>query len=129
MRSVRTARPPSRPAIAAATGCGQPTGTDAAATADPARPQSGRRPTGAATAPPAHLGAAAHLDQQFSDAAIAEYLVEDVRAVPPTPGVDAVAVQREAVAARERRRIRDAPARRRLGFGLRHRAGDPRVGV
>lgn len=54
-----------------------------------------------------YLCAAAQMDQAFADGAIAEYLVEQVRAVPPSPGVDAGAVLREAVAARARRRIRD----------------------
>jgi hypothetical protein len=39
---------------------------------------------------------------------IAEFLVEPVRAIPPSPGVDSAAVLREAVAAQTRRRIRDA---------------------
>ncbi len=55
-----------------------------------------------------YLCAAAQLDPEFADQAIAEYLVEDVRAVPPSLGVDAAAVLREAVAARARCRIRDA---------------------
>lgn len=55
-----------------------------------------------------YLCSAAHLDQEFADAAIRETLVEPLRAVPPTPGADLRAVLREAVAARLRRRIRDA---------------------
>ncbi|MDQ3763722.1 MAG: hypothetical protein M3460_19535 [Actinomycetota bacterium] len=55
-----------------------------------------------------YLCAAAHLDPAFSDRAIAEFLVEPVRALPPAPGVDSAAVLRDAVAARARRRIRDA---------------------
>ena len=55
-----------------------------------------------------YLCAAAHLDRDFADTAIREYLVEPTRAVPPTPGLDAVAVLREAVAARSRCKIRDA---------------------
>lgn len=55
-----------------------------------------------------YLCAAAHLDPDYSDAAIAEFLVEPVRAIPPAPGVDSAAVLRDAVAARARRRIRDA---------------------
>ncbi|MGH3905244.1 MAG: hypothetical protein ACRDTE_13795 [Pseudonocardiaceae bacterium] len=51
--------------------------------------------------------AAAHLDEKFCDEAIAEFLVEPVRAIPPSPGVDSAAVLREAVAAQTRRRIRD----------------------
>ncbi|MGH3870591.1 MAG: hypothetical protein ACRDSR_03585 [Pseudonocardiaceae bacterium] len=54
-----------------------------------------------------YLCAAAHLDPVFGDAAIAEFLVEPYRAIPPAPGVDAAAVLRDAVAARARRRIRD----------------------
>ncbi|MGH3914081.1 MAG: zinc ribbon domain-containing protein [Pseudonocardiaceae bacterium] len=54
-----------------------------------------------------YLCAAAHLDEEFCDAAIAEFLVEPVRAIPPSPGVDSAAVLREAVAAQTRRRIRD----------------------
>lgn len=54
-----------------------------------------------------YLCAAAHLDQRFCDEAIAEYLVEPMRAIPPSPGVDSAAVLREAVAAQLRRRIRD----------------------
>ncbi|MGO1050419.1 hypothetical protein [Crossiella sp. CA198] len=55
-----------------------------------------------------YLCSAAHLDQEFADQAIRETLVEPLRAVPPTPGVNLGAVLREAVAARMRRRIRDA---------------------
>jgi hypothetical protein len=55
-----------------------------------------------------YLCAAAHLDPAFGDRAIAEFLVEPVRALPPAPGVDTAAVLRDAVAARARRRIRDA---------------------
>jgi hypothetical protein len=58
--------------------------------------------------PTRYLCAAAHLDQTFANAAIGEYLVERTRAVPPSPGVDSVAVLRDAVAARYRRRVRDA---------------------
>jgi len=54
-----------------------------------------------------YLCAAAQLDPDFGDRSIAEYLVERVRAVPPSPGVDSAAVLREAVAARARRRLRD----------------------
>ncbi|WP_344421329.1 hypothetical protein [Pseudonocardia ailaonensis] len=55
-----------------------------------------------------YLCAAAHLDASFADQVIAEYLVEPARAVPPSPGVDAGAVLREALAARSRRKTRDA---------------------
>lgn len=54
-----------------------------------------------------YLCAAAHLDEEFCDEAIAEFLVEPVRAIPPSPGVDSAAVLREAVAAQTRRRIRN----------------------
>ncbi len=54
-----------------------------------------------------YLCAAAHLDPAFRDAAIAEFLVEPVRALPPAPGIDSTAVLRDAVAARARRRLRD----------------------
>ncbi|MGH3759907.1 hypothetical protein [Actinophytocola sp.] len=55
-----------------------------------------------------YLCAAAHLDQTFADDAIREFLVEPTRAVPPAPGVNAPAVLAEAVAARARRKVRDA---------------------
>lgn len=54
-----------------------------------------------------YLCAAAQLDRRFGDGVIAEHLVEQVRAMPPSPGLDAASVLREAVAARSRRRIRD----------------------
>jgi hypothetical protein len=54
-----------------------------------------------------YLCAAAHLDDDFADGAIREFLVEPTRAVPPTPGVRAGAVLAEAVAARARRKVRD----------------------
>ncbi len=54
-----------------------------------------------------YLCAAAQRYQWFSDPVIAEFLVEQVRAVPPSPGLDSAAVLREAVAARSRRRVRD----------------------
>lgn len=54
-----------------------------------------------------YLCAAAHLDEEFCEKAIAELLVEPVRAIPPSPGVDSAAVLREVVAAQARRRIRD----------------------
>lgn len=55
-----------------------------------------------------YLCAAAHRHAAFCDSAIAEFLVEEVRAVPPSPGLDSAAVLRDAVAARARRRRRDA---------------------
>ncbi|SHG34337.1 hypothetical protein [Streptoalloteichus hindustanus] len=54
-----------------------------------------------------HLSAAAHLDETFADNAIEEFLAEPRRAVPPSPGVDAAVVLREALAARRRRLLRD----------------------
>jgi hypothetical protein len=54
-----------------------------------------------------YLCAAAHLDENFADEAIREYLVEPTRAVVPSPGVYAPAVLAEAVAARARRKLRD----------------------
>jgi len=55
-----------------------------------------------------YLCAAAQLNEDYANAAMREFLVEPLRAIPPTPGVDTAAVLREAVAARTRRRIRDA---------------------
>src|ERR1700759_1246406 len=55
-----------------------------------------------------YLCAAAQLNEAYADSAIREFLVEPLRAIPPTPGVDTTAVLREAVASRARRRIRDA---------------------
>ncbi len=55
-----------------------------------------------------HLCAGAHRSAVFADEIIAEALVEPDRAVPPCPGADAAAVLGDAVAARTRRRIRDA---------------------
>ncbi|MGW4208435.1 hypothetical protein ACWEIJ_10670 [Lentzea sp. NPDC004789] len=54
------------------------------------------------------LCGAAHRDEEFADAAIREYLVEATRSVPRSPGVNAGAVLREAVAARTRRKVRDS---------------------
>jgi hypothetical protein len=54
-----------------------------------------------------YLCAAVHRDSEYCDAAIAEFLVEPVRALPPSAGADSAAVLRGAVAARTRRRIRD----------------------
>lgn len=74
------------------------------------RPQGNQRPVGTAAGldgTTRYLCAAAHLDEEFCDEAIAECLVEPVRAIPPSPGVDSAAVLREAVAAQTRRRIRD----------------------
>jgi hypothetical protein len=54
------------------------------------------------------LCAAAHLDPAFAHSAIAEYLIEGTRAIPNSDGVDSAAVLRDCVAARRRRKIRDA---------------------
>lgn len=54
------------------------------------------------------LCGAAHRDEEFADAAIREYLVEATRSIPRSPGVNAGAVLREAVAARTRRKVRDS---------------------
>ncbi|HKN98655.1 MAG TPA: hypothetical protein VJX10_16165 [Pseudonocardiaceae bacterium] len=54
-----------------------------------------------------HLSAAVHVDGDLADAMIREFLVEPLRAIAPSPGVDAFAVLREAVAARARRMLRD----------------------
>jgi len=54
------------------------------------------------------LCAAAHRDEEFADSAIREYLVESTRSIPRSPGVNAGAVLREAVAARTRRKMRDS---------------------
>lgn len=54
-----------------------------------------------------YLCAAAHLDRQFADDAVREFLSMPSRAIPPSSEVDSTAVLREAVAARTRRRLRD----------------------
>lgn len=54
------------------------------------------------------LCGAAHRDEEFADSAIREYLVEATRSIPRSPGVNAGAVLREAVAARTRRKARDS---------------------
>ena len=64
-----------------------------------------------------YLCAAAHLDDEFANDAIREFLVEDTRPIPPSAGVDAAAVLGEAVAARTRRKLRDV-ALIALLFGL-----------
>jgi hypothetical protein len=55
-----------------------------------------------------YLCAGAHLDAGFADRAIAEYLVEETRALPPDVGLDVAAVLRDSVDARARRKIRAA---------------------
>ncbi len=77
------------------------------------QPQVRQGPTGGAPTGPIsdettrYLCAAAHLDEDFCNAATAEFLVESVRAIPPSPGVNSAVVLREVVAAQTRRRIRD----------------------
>ncbi len=51
------------------------------------------------------LAAAVHLDDEFADRLVEEYLAEPKRAVPPSPGVRAAAVLGEAAAAQASRRI------------------------
>lgn len=53
-----------------------------------------------ATTRPATLCAAAQISEDYADAAMREFLVESLRAIPPTPGAVSSAVLREAVAAR-----------------------------
>jgi hypothetical protein len=55
-----------------------------------------------------YLCVAVHRDSAYCDAAIAEFLVEPVRALPPSAGADSADVLRDAVAAHTRRRVRDA---------------------
>ncbi len=50
------------------------------------------------------LSAAVHLDPQLAERFIEEFLAEPKRAVPPSPGVQAELVLREALAARTHRR-------------------------
>ncbi|MFI6865917.1 hypothetical protein [Nocardia sp. NPDC050406] len=52
-----------------------------------------------------HLASAVHLDDALADAVVTEFVLEPKRAVPPSPGVRAEVVLREALAARARRRI------------------------
>ncbi|NEW40033.1 hypothetical protein GV792_16495 [Nocardia cyriacigeorgica] len=54
--------------------------------------------------PTRYLAAAVHLDDELADALVEEYLAEPKRAIPPSPGVDAATVLREALAAQSRRR-------------------------
>ncbi|RDI46357.1 hypothetical protein [Nocardia mexicana] len=54
------------------------------------------------------LSAAVHLDDELADVLVEEYLAEPKRATPPSPGVRAAAVLREAVGAQARRRIASA---------------------
>jgi hypothetical protein len=55
-----------------------------------------------------HLSAAVHVDEDFADEIVEEFLSEQRRAIPPSPGVDPVVVLAEALSARRRRVIRDA---------------------
>lgn len=54
-----------------------------------------------------YLCAAVHMDADYADNAVREFLVEDTRPVSVSPGVDAAAVLGEAIAARTRRKFRD----------------------
>lgn len=54
-----------------------------------------------------YLCAAVHRDAGFAELAIREFLTEPTRALPPSPGIDAPTVLREAVAARTRGLLRD----------------------
>ncbi len=55
-----------------------------------------------------YLVAAAHLDREYAEDAVREFLVEPTRQIPPSPGVDTATVLTEALAARTRRKYRDA---------------------
>jgi hypothetical protein len=84
--------------------------TDQHVTEDPLRPN--ELTTGRATSiqrdeATRYLCAAAHLDPRFADSVIREFLIEPLRAIPPSPAIDAATVLREAVAARRRRLLRD----------------------
>ncbi|MBP2371849.1 zinc ribbon domain-containing protein [Pseudonocardia parietis] len=80
--------------------CGRSTGASV-----PPRAEPSRRQVDFSTR---YLSAAAQLDPKFAEAAIAESLVERTRAIAPSPGISSATVLREAVAARARRRLRDA---------------------
>jgi hypothetical protein len=75
------------------------------ALADGARPGNMSPPTRDDTT--RYLCAAAHMDPDYANRAIREFLVEDTRPVAPSAGVDAAEVLAEAVAARTRRKLRD----------------------
>ncbi len=53
------------------------------------------------------LCAAAHRHERFAGDIVRFYLAEQVGAVPPSPGLDAAAAMRDAVAAQSRRFVRD----------------------
>lgn len=55
-----------------------------------------------------HLSAAVHAHDAFADELIEEFLAEPRRAVPPSPGLNSVAVLAEAAATRRRRVVRDS---------------------
>ncbi|WP_243790497.1 hypothetical protein [Saccharopolyspora gloriosae] len=55
-----------------------------------------------------HLSAAAHAHDDFADELVEEFLAEPRRAVPPSPGLNPVAVLSEALATRRRRVVRDS---------------------
>ncbi|MDQ3406427.1 MAG: hypothetical protein M3548_24040 [Actinomycetota bacterium] len=55
-----------------------------------------------------YLCAAAHLDADYANKAIKEFLVEPTRPVTPTPGVDVGTVLAESIAARTRRKLVDS---------------------
>ncbi len=44
-----------------------------------------------------YLSAAVHRNASYCDAAVSEFLVEPVRALPPSPGADSAAILRDAV--------------------------------
>lgn len=77
--------------------CGHPLTTPPVADEHPRTPDDATR----------LLCASTHLDDEFCRQVITEHLTEPTRQIPPTPGVDVVAVLRDAVSARRRRRIRD----------------------
>jgi hypothetical protein len=54
-----------------------------------------------------YLAAAAHLDRDYAEDAVREFLVEPTRQVPPSTGADTCAILTEALAARTRRKYRD----------------------
>jgi hypothetical protein len=65
-----------------------------------------------------YLCAAAHLDEGFARRAVAEFLVDERRALAPALGVDSVTVLRHCLAARSRRLHRDAALCVVLGVAL-----------
>ncbi|GAA4861191.1 hypothetical protein [Saccharopolyspora cebuensis] len=65
-----------------------------------------------------HLSAAVHVDEVFADALIEECLAEPTRAIPPSPGIDPVAVLAEALAGRRTRVLRDSVLLGLFGLAL-----------